>query len=119
MADKEVAFVLPEDAASVAEPVVFPEVPGVWTAGEAKPASMLGLTVQEMRDLIKENDLPLKETKAEAASEDALAFHGGIVSGATARSERLGVPLGPDDTARAAADHAKLPLPAATEDEEA
>lgn len=99
----EVAFVLPADSAQVAEPVVFPDVPGVWTAGEPKVAAAVGLSVQEMRDKIKEFDLPLKETKADGKdTEKEIARHAGMVSGADLDSEPLGLAPGPD----VAAEHA-------------
>lgn len=51
--------------------VVLTDVPGVWTPGVPKAASLLPISVDEMRDLIRENDLPLKETKTAAPPEDA------------------------------------------------
>lgn len=86
MADKETGYVLPLEAASSSEPQSLPGVPGLWTPGEAKAASELGLSVGEMREMVSDLNLPLKEKRVDAPPDDLFERTGGMVSGATGDS---------------------------------
>lgn len=84
--EKETAFVLPVEAAASMEPQTIPGLPGLWTPGEPKTVTELGLTATEARDLVKEHGAPLEATKATPPADGWLDKTGGMLSGATAES---------------------------------
>lgn len=69
---KVVAWVLDESRVAAGDVVNLPDVPGLWMAGEPKTAAELGLDVSAMRSLVRELDLPLKETKADEVDVDVV-----------------------------------------------
>jgi hypothetical protein len=68
-----IAFVLDPDLVQASEDgMTVPPLPGLWTNERAIHPDALGLTVEEMRDLVETLSLPLVEkavSESEAASE--------------------------------------------------
>lgn len=60
----ETAFVVDEErVGAAADGTYFAGLPGLWRPGEAVHPEALGLTVEEMRDVVRELDLPVVEVK--------------------------------------------------------
>lgn len=73
----DVAYELREGATATAGPISFPGVPGVWLVGEPVTAHDLGMTEEQMDDLVENGNLPLDKTTGESTRAD-----GQMVSGA-------------------------------------
>lgn len=63
-AEKETAYVLPEDAVASSEAQVFPGFNGVFLPGVPVAVSDLGYKASEAAELVKTLELPLKKTTA-------------------------------------------------------
>lgn len=97
--EKVAALVVPESKGLSAERRTYlvedgGTFPGEWIPGEPQTLVTLGLTPDDARKLIKDNDLPHKFTTAEAPPEDFLDRTAGMVSGAVLDSEPPPAPVG-------------------------
>lgn len=63
MADKVTAFEYDNATTGSDAPVSFAVIPGIWTPGEAVLPSAFGMTLEQMREAVKEYGLPLKEVR--------------------------------------------------------
>lgn len=75
------------------EYVTFPGVPGRYRGGQPVPLSQTGLSLEEMRELVKETGAPLKETTGPELDNEALY-------GAGLRMESEGGPATTRDAGR-------------------
>jgi hypothetical protein len=68
----EKAFALDKAHPNQGEYVTFPGVPGRYLGSQAVPLSQLGVSLEEMRAMVKETGVPLKETTGPELSDSAL-----------------------------------------------
>jgi hypothetical protein len=104
-------------------PVSFGVVPGIWTPGEAMLPEAFGMTVEQMRDAIREYNLPLREVRVaegKAVAEVDKGFNhlpvetGSVGAPAQASEARLETKEGPIPAPAPAGVHRPLlPLAAA------
>lgn len=111
------AYVLPQDAAAGAEPVVFPGFPGRFTGGVAVEVTALsaasGLSGDELDGLVDELELPLERVAVAAGSAPVEWPDGHVISEATVEFDGENAPeaeAGAD--AQDAADDATVEEPA-------
>lgn len=104
--DNAIGFTLADEAAG--DELVFPGLPGVFRRGEVVHPGTMDMTLAEMREFVRENDLPLVEGKAAAPKGEPFARTGGIASTAESDSEPAGSkPRSPSDRPGLSADEAE------------
>lgn len=109
MADKVTAFEYDNATTGSDAPVSFAVIPGIWTPGEAVLPSAFGMTLEQMREAVKEFNLPLKEVRV--ADGKAVAEIDRGINHLATEEQYLAAPAKPSDKVVATKD-GPIPAPA-------